>query len=63
MAEGTAPFLGDGKKTTKLDEAAFGAEFNTGLVHESVRAELNARRQGTHSTKTRGQVRGGGAKP
>ena len=33
------------------------------LVHETVRAELNARRQGTASTKTRGQVSGGGAKP
>jgi large subunit ribosomal protein L4 len=33
------------------------------LVHESVRAELNARRRGTASTLTRGQVRGGGAKP
>jgi large subunit ribosomal protein L4 len=32
-------------------------------VHESVRAELAARRQGTHATKTRGQVSGGGAKP
>jgi large subunit ribosomal protein L4 len=52
-------------KTTKakLDDAVFGVRFNGGLVHESVRAELNARRQGTASTKTRGQVRGGGAKP
>jgi large subunit ribosomal protein L4 len=33
------------------------------LVHESVRAELNARRRGTASTKTRGEVSGGGAKP
>ncbi len=33
------------------------------LVHETVRAELNARRHGTASTKTRGQVSGGGAKP
>ena len=33
------------------------------LVHEAVRAELNARRRGTASTKTRGEVRGGGAKP
>jgi large subunit ribosomal protein L4 len=49
--------------TVKLDDAAFGADFNGPLVHESVRAELNARRQGTHSTKTRGKVRGGGAKP
>jgi large subunit ribosomal protein L4 len=32
-------------------------------VHESVRAELAAKRQGTASTKTRGEVRGGGAKP
>jgi large subunit ribosomal protein L4 len=46
-----------------LDATAFGARFNGPLVHESVRAELNARRQGTASTKTRGQVRGGGAKP
>ena len=57
-----APILG-GTKKAKLDDAAFGAKFNGGLVHESVRAELNARRQGTHSTKTRGEVRGGGAKP
>ncbi|HVF77521.1 MAG TPA: 50S ribosomal protein L4 [Solirubrobacteraceae bacterium] len=60
MAE--AKILG-GSKKTKLDETAFGASFNEPLVHESVRAELNARRQGTHSTKTRGNVRGGGAKP
>src|SRR3954452_24962677 len=47
----------------KLDDAAFGAPFNGPLVHESVRAELAARRQGTAATKTRGMVRGGGAKP
>jgi large subunit ribosomal protein L4 len=52
-----------GGSAVKLDEAAFGAPFNGPLVHESVRAELNARRQGTHATKTRGEVRGGGAKP
>jgi large subunit ribosomal protein L4 len=57
-----APILG-GTKKADLDDAAFGAEFNGPLVHESVRAELAARRQGTHSTKTRGNVRGGGAKP
>ena len=49
--------------SVELDETAFGAAFHGPLVHESVRAELNARRQGTHSTKTRGNVRGGGAKP
>jgi large subunit ribosomal protein L4 len=47
----------------ELDATAWGAAFHGPLVHESVRAELNARRQGTHSTKTRGVVRGGGAKP
>ena len=59
-----APILGAAKsKKVKLDDTAFGARFNGPLVHESVRAELNARRQGTASTKTRAQVRGGGAKP
>jgi large subunit ribosomal protein L4 len=57
-----APILGQTKKA-KLDDRAFGAPFNESLVHESVRAELAARRQGTHATKTRGKVRGGGAKP
>jgi len=46
-----------------LDDAAFGARFNGPLVHESVRAELNARRRGTASTRSRGKIRGGGAKP
>lgn len=62
MAE--AQVLGAAKtKKVKLDDVAFGARFNGPLVHESVRAELNARRQGTSATKTRGMVRGGGAKP
>ena len=57
----TAPKLGGGSAT--LDATAFEASFNMPLVHETVRAELNARRQGTHATKTRGEVSGGGAKP
>ena len=57
----TAPKLGGGK--VDLDATAFEAAFNMPLVHESVRAELNARRRGTASTLTRGQVSGGGAKP
>ncbi|MGH2916190.1 MAG: 50S ribosomal protein L4 [Solirubrobacteraceae bacterium] len=61
MAADSAPKLDGG--TTKLDAGAFGARFNMPLVHEAVRAELNARRQGTHSSKTRGEVSGGGAKP
>ena len=46
-----------------LDDAVFAVKFNGPLVHEVVRAELNALRQGTAATKTRGDVRGGGAKP
>src|SRR5579862_6832522 len=57
----TAPRLGGG--TVDLDADAFDAEFNMPVVHEAVRAELAARRRGTASTKTRGEVSGGGAKP
>jgi large subunit ribosomal protein L4 len=56
-----APKLGGGDVT--LDDGAFAAKFNGPLVHEVVRAELNALRQGTAATKTRGLVSGGGAKP
>eukprot|EP00611_Tribonema_gayanum_P028764 TRINITY_DN7496_c0_g2_i1.p3 TRINITY_DN7496_c0_g2~~TRINITY_DN7496_c0_g2_i1.p3 ORF type:complete len:169 (+),score=52.05 TRINITY_DN7496_c0_g2_i1:653-1159(+) len=56
-----APILGGG--TLQLDDAVFGVEFNGPLVHQNVRHELNARRQGTSSSKTRGLVSGGGAKP
>ena len=56
-----ASVLGGG--TVTLDAAAFEAGFNMPLVHETVRAELNARRRGTAATKTRGEVSGGGAKP
>ena len=61
MADRFAPVLGGG--TVTLDEATFEARFNMPLVHETVRAELNARRRGTASTLTRGKVSGGGAKP
>jgi large subunit ribosomal protein L4 len=57
----TATVIGGGE--VELEPGAFDARFNMPVVHETVRAELAARRQGTHSTKTRGQVRGGGAKP
>lgn len=49
--------------TIALDASAFEADFNMPVVHEAVRAELAARRRGTASTKTRGQVSGGSAKP
>jgi large subunit ribosomal protein L4 len=61
MASLSAPKLGGGK--VSLDDAAFSERFNMPLVHETVRAELNARRRGTAATKTRGMVSGGGAKP
>jgi large subunit ribosomal protein L4 len=57
-----APILGSTKKL-ELDADVFGAEFNGPLVHEVVIAELAARRRGTAATRTRGLVRGGGAKP
>jgi len=57
-----APVLGS-SDTVALADDVFGAPFNGPLVHECVVAELAARRQGTHSTLTRGMVSGGGAKP
>jgi large subunit ribosomal protein L4 len=58
----TAPLLG-GTKTVKLPEAVFAVDANLALLHETVKAELARRRQGTHATKTRGLVAGGRAKP
>lgn len=46
-----------------LSDAVFGAEVNTGLLHEMVQAYLANQRQGTHDTKTRSEVAGGGRKP
>jgi large subunit ribosomal protein L4 len=58
----SAPILG-GNGTVTLDDEVFGAPFNGPLVHEVVVAELAARRQGTHATRNRALVSGGGAKP
>jgi large subunit ribosomal protein L4 len=46
-----------------LDDAIFGIEPNVPVMHQVVTAQLAARRSGTQSTKTRAEVRGGGAKP
>jgi large subunit ribosomal protein L4 len=46
-----------------LDEAVFAADVKLHLLHEAVRAELNARRAGTRAAKSRGLVSGGRAKP
>jgi large subunit ribosomal protein L4 len=60
----SATVIGEsGAGSVNLDTTAFEAEFNMPVVHEAVRAELAARRRGTASTKTRGEVSGGGAKP
>jgi large subunit ribosomal protein L4 len=55
------PYVGK-TGTHELDESVFGEEFHMALVHEVARAELNARRQGTQSAKTRGEVNMTGAK-
>ncbi|WP_084961887.1 50S ribosomal protein L4 [Thermoactinospora rubra] len=49
--------------TVDLPEDIFGAKVNVPLIHQVVVAQLAARRQGTHKTKTRGEVSGGGKKP
>ena len=66
MAAPKAPLLGISGKSSKeatLDEGVFGADLKPHLVHEAVRSELNARRAGTQSAKTRGLVAGGRGKP
>jgi large subunit ribosomal protein L4 len=54
---------GDVIDTVELDPATFGVVPNVPLLHQVVTAQLAARRSGTHSTKTRSEVSGGGAKP
>jgi large subunit ribosomal protein L4 len=54
---------GDEAGTVELPDELFGAPVNDAVLHQAVTAQLAARRLGTHDTKTRGEVRGGGAKP
>src|ERR671939_344502 len=66
MAAPKAPLLDGGGKASKqvsLEAEIFGAELKPHLVHEAVRAELNARRAGTRGAKSRGLVSGGRSKP
>jgi len=66
MAELKAPlFTADGTANgdVSLDGAIFGIEPNMAVMHQVVTAQLAGRRRGTASTKTRGEVRGGGRKP
>jgi large subunit ribosomal protein L4 len=54
-----------GKKAGSVDlpDEVFGVQVNVPVMHRVVRAQLAAARAGTHSTKTRSEVRGGGAQP
>src|SRR3954454_24680838 len=61
-----APLLdgsGNASNDVSLEDTIFGAESKPHLVHEAVRAELNARRSGTRGAKSRGLVSGGRSKP
>jgi large subunit ribosomal protein L4 len=49
--------------SVELPDEIFGIEPNVAVMHQVVTAQLAAKRAGTHSTKTRAEVRGGGAKP
>ncbi len=55
--------IGAEGKTVDLPEEIFAAKVNVPLIHQVVVAQQAAARQGTHSAKTRGEVRGGGKKP
>ena len=66
MAAPKAPlldFAGNKSKDVTLEEAVFAAELKPHIVHETVRAELNADRRGTRGAKSRSFVSGGRAKP
>ena len=66
MAAPKAPLLdvaGKKSKDATLEAAVFAAEVKPHLVHEAVRAELNAQRAGTRTLKSRGLVAGGRGKP
>ena len=66
MASPKAAFLdaaGKSSKQVTLEAGVFGADVKPHLVHEAVRAELNARRAGTRGAKSRGLVAGGRGKP
>jgi large subunit ribosomal protein L4 len=66
VAAPTAPLLDSaGKKSqdVTLEESVFAAELKPHIVHETVRAEMNADRRGTRAAKNRALVSGGRAKP
>ncbi len=54
---------GEAAGSVELPDEVFGVQANIPLIHQVVVAQLAAARQGTHDTKGRGEVRGGGRKP
>lgn len=54
---------GSSAGTMELDESVFGVEYNEAVIHQAVVAQMANARQGTKSTLTRTEVRGGGKKP
>ena len=54
---------GEKVKDITLNEAVWGIKPNDSVLYEAITLARNSLRQGTHSTKTRGEVRGGGRKP
>jgi large subunit ribosomal protein L4 len=54
---------GSSRETAELPDEIFDAKVNVPLIHQVVVGQMAAARQGTHATKTRGDVRGGGKKP
>jgi large subunit ribosomal protein L4 len=59
----TNPADGTAAGSVELPAEVFDVATNVALIHQVVTAQLAAARQGTHATKTRGEVRGGGKKP
>ena len=47
----------------ELNDSVFGVEYNEAVIHQAVVRQMANERLGTHATKTRGLVRGGGRKP
>ncbi|WP_084634701.1 50S ribosomal protein L4 [Propionicicella superfundia] len=63
MSSLTVKVLGTDNAAVTLPVEVFDAQTNVALIHQVVVAQLAAARQGSHATKTRGDVSGGGAKP
>ena len=56
-------YSGEAMADISVDDAVFGVPMNHALVHQAVIMYQDNKRQGTHDTKTRAQVSGGGRKP